>query len=99
MAEAGQVRVNEDESDEKDEAQHVDRIHDFKHSRAARQLEHALREILATAKEPGANLMPSMIAALEVGATHGEIAGVLRVAHGVPYDPFGRVQPVISLAQ
>jgi methylmalonyl-CoA mutase N-terminal domain/subunit len=79
--------------------EHVDRIHDFKRSRDARQLEHALREILATAKEPGANLMPSMIAALEVGATHGEIAGVLRVAHGVPYDPFGRVQPVISLAQ
>ncbi len=79
--------------------EHVQRTHDFKGARDARQLEHALREILATAKEPGANLMPSMIAALEVGATHGEVAGVLRVAHGVPYDPFGRVQPVISLAQ
>jgi hypothetical protein len=37
--------------------------------------------------------MPHTLAAMRAGATAGEISGVMRVAYGVPYDPFGMMEP------
>jgi hypothetical protein len=33
--------------------------------------------------------MPALVAALDAQASLGECTGVLRVAHGDAYDPFG----------
>jgi hypothetical protein len=41
------------------------------------------------------NLVPVVMESLDAGATMGEIAGVIRMAYGEPYDPFGALQPPI----
>lgn len=76
--------------------EHVAHIAAFKQARDARLVRHALRTVHATAKAPGANVMPAIVAALDAGTTMGEIAGALRVAYGVAYDPFGALPPVCS---
>jgi hypothetical protein len=39
--------------------------------------------------------MRDVIAATEVGATMGEMSGVLRMAYGQPADPFGLLEDPI----
>ena len=58
-------------------------------SRDAGAVQASLHALYDTAKDPDANLMPEIVAATEQGATMGEMAGVLRLAYGVPADPFG----------
>ena len=41
------------------------------------------------------DLMPPLIAALQEGATMGEITGVMRAGYGHPYDPFGTLESPI----
>lgn len=66
----------------------IDQIRAFKAVRDRSQLGAAL-EAVRNAVPAGDNLMPHIIAAMQAGATMGEIAGTLRVACGMPYDPFG----------
>ncbi len=55
----------------------------------------SLEALHACARDRGANLMSAIVAATEVGATMGEMAGVLRMAYGRPADPFGMVDDPI----
>ena len=48
-----------------------------------------------TAKVESENLMYPIIAATESGATMGEIAGVMRMAYGFPYDPHGLIESLL----
>jgi methylmalonyl-CoA mutase N-terminal domain/subunit len=68
---------------------HVERITSWKAGRDQRRLRAALDDLQAAACEPETNLMPALVAALDAQASAGECTGVLRVAHGDPYDPFG----------
>jgi len=76
--------------------EHVERIAAFKRAREPGPMQHALRTVHATATARDANVMPAIIGAMEAGATMGEIAGALRVAYGVAYDPFGAATPLCS---
>jgi hypothetical protein len=53
----------------------------------------SLRAVIAAAKDPGQNLVPTVLEATLAGATMGEVAGVLRAAYGQPYDPHGMIDP------
>ena len=75
----------------------IERVREFKRTRDLAQLVPAMRQVFAHAKT-ATNLLPAMIAAMEAGATTGEIAGALRVAYGAAYDPFGATQPEFPLA-
>ena len=71
----------------------VERIRAFKRSRDSRRLRATLEQVSRAARDTTQNLMPPIIAATEAGATMGEVAWVLRAAHGVPGDPFGMMEP------
>jgi len=68
-------------------------IADFKGKRDGHQIENVLLEVYEKAKSEKENLMYPIIKATAAGATMGEIAGVLRLAYGFPYDPHGMVEP------
>jgi len=76
--------------------EHVEHITAFKRARDPLQLRDTLCNVHGIAATPHTNIMPAIISALEAGATMGEIAGALRVAYGVAYDPFGLVAPICS---
>lgn len=69
----------------------IDAIRGFKSSRERTRLRAAI-DIVRTACARPENLMPHIIAALQAGATMGEISGVMRMAYGYDYDPFGAVE-------
>ena len=66
---------------------HVERIRDYKAARDPAIVARALRELRAGAEHEGEDLMPPIVAALDAGATLGEMSGAMRMAYGVPYDP------------
>jgi methylmalonyl-CoA mutase N-terminal domain/subunit len=72
---------------------HAERIASWKAGRDSGLLRRALDALQAAAREPGTNLMPALVAAFDAQASAGECTGVLRVAHGDPYDPFGGLEP------
>jgi methylmalonyl-CoA mutase N-terminal domain/subunit len=69
----------------------VEQAQEHRRRRDAGRVREALAGVDAAAREAGANLMPPVLAALQAGATMGDIAWVLRAASGVPGDPFGMV--------
>jgi methylmalonyl-CoA mutase N-terminal domain/subunit len=75
---------------------HVERIREFKRSRDMARVGEALRALLEVGKRKEEPLMPAIIAAFEAEATLGEIAGMLRLAYGAAYDPFGAVTPPLD---
>lgn len=75
----------------------VEEIAAFKRARAAEPLAAGLRAVYAAARGT-VNLVPPVLEATEAGATMGEIAGMLRLAYGQPYDPHGMIPPVIDPA-
>jgi methylmalonyl-CoA mutase N-terminal domain/subunit len=71
-----------------------ERIDEIRRHRAARdagRLRASLAALHDRAADRRTNLTPAVIDAFEAGATVGEMTGVLRMAHGQPADPFGRV--------
>jgi methylmalonyl-CoA mutase N-terminal domain/subunit len=68
---------------------HVERISAWKAGRDLGLLRRALDELESAAREPQTNLMPALVAAFDAQASAGECTGVLRVAYGDAYDPFG----------
>jgi methylmalonyl-CoA mutase N-terminal domain/subunit len=77
--------------------EHVERIRAMKRERDKARHEAALLELYHKAKQEKENLMNPIIKAVTADATLGEIAGVMRMAYGAKYDPYGLVEPVISL--
>jgi len=55
----------------------------------------ALAALQAAARDPEADLMGPIVAAMEAGATMGEMVGIMRRVYGMPYDPFNMVQAPI----
>ncbi len=69
------------------------RMEEWKQTRDFSALEERLSQLHADAKkEDRFNLMPSIIEAVKVYATAGEIMGVIRQARGLSYDPFGIIE-------
>jgi methylmalonyl-CoA mutase N-terminal domain/subunit len=71
---------------------HVERISAWKAGRDIGTLRRALDELESAAREAQTNIMPPLIAALDAQASVGECTGVLRLAHGQPYDPFSGIE-------
>jgi methylmalonyl-CoA mutase N-terminal domain/subunit len=69
--------------------EHAEAIAAWKAGRSLQAVRGALSELEAVTREPGSNLMPALIAALDADCSFGECTGVMRVAHGDSYDPFG----------
>jgi methylmalonyl-CoA mutase N-terminal domain/subunit len=71
----------------------VEAIRAFKRQRDSALVTESLRAVVAAAKDPGRNLVPTVLEATDAGVTMGEVAGVLRMAYGQPYDPHGMIEP------
>jgi methylmalonyl-CoA mutase N-terminal domain/subunit len=70
----------------------IDEIKRFKKSRDKARIRAVLREVCDKAKDQEANLIHATRAALQAGATMGEIAGMMRTAYGSPYDPLRMIE-------
>ncbi len=75
-----------------------EQMEQMRRARDADELARALRSLLDAAPiERGQNLVPAILQAVRAGATLGEINGVIRMANGQPYDPYGMVEPPVRL--
>jgi methylmalonyl-CoA mutase N-terminal domain/subunit len=72
--------------------QHVEQIAEWKAGRDLGPLRSALDELEAATREEGLNVMPALLQALDADASVGECTGVMRLAYGAPYDPFGGLE-------
>jgi methylmalonyl-CoA mutase N-terminal domain/subunit len=70
----------------------IDKIKRFKKSRDNAKIKRVLGEVFEKAKDPSENLIHVTTEALQAGATMGEIAGMMRIAYGHPYDPHGMIE-------
>jgi methylmalonyl-CoA mutase N-terminal domain/subunit len=68
--------------------EHVERIRRWRAERDAASVEAALAAVETSAANPAADLMPAIVAALDDDCSIGEITGALRMAYGMPADPF-----------
>ena len=71
----------------------IEKIRRYKQGRVQERVKTALKALLEQAGVEGPNLMDPIIEATRSGATTGEIGGVLRLAYGLKYDPFGLIEP------
>ena len=67
------------------EARQLEKLRKYKNSREMNNVDHVLQALRSAADTP-ANLMPSILDAVEAGATNGEISSVLREVYG-EYKP------------
>jgi len=74
----------------------VAKIGAFKAGRDGPRVSQALRAVYAAARNRGENLVAPVIAASLADCTMGEIAGTLRQAYGMPYDPHGLLRPIVE---
>ncbi|WP_027365043.1 acyl-CoA mutase large subunit family protein [Desulfotruncus alcoholivorax] len=74
----------------------IKKIMAYKESRDVGKVERALRELYNLSLSRNQNLVPAVLEATEAGATTGEMAGILRLAFGYPYDPHGLIKPVVE---
>lgn len=70
-------------------------IREMKSRRDQGMVKDALGALLGQAHARDRNLMRPVIQALDAGATMGEIAGILRMAYHLRYDPLGSMEPPI----
>lgn len=68
---------------------HIERIREFKRTRNQQGARGALAELSSRAADPKRSLMEPVIEALAADATIGEVAGAMRMAYGMPFDPLG----------
>jgi methylmalonyl-CoA mutase cobalamin-binding domain/chain len=80
-AEADQ-KVEVHKLDPESEARQISRLRRVRADRDPRRAEKALAELLATARNDGANLMPATIEAVRAHLSMGEITGALRTVFG-----------------
>jgi methylmalonyl-CoA mutase N-terminal domain/subunit len=67
----------------------IDQIRAYKNERDPKPVGAALHNLYQTAKDDSANLMAPILHAMAAEATTGEMAGVIRQAYDVAYDPHG----------
>jgi methylmalonyl-CoA mutase N-terminal domain/subunit len=73
----------------------IDATREHRARRDAGRVTAALESLHACARDRHANVMGEIVAATEAGATMGEMAGVLRMAHGQPADPLRMLEDPI----
>jgi methylmalonyl-CoA mutase N-terminal domain/subunit len=76
----------------------VREIKAFKEGRDQAALGRSLKQLHDDTRE-GRNVTRSIIDAAKIGATLGEVTGVIRLAYGIPYDPFDQIKTPITLQQ
>lgn len=86
-------RLMRDLAEEKIEpcTEQIDRIVKFKRTRDPAAVKQGLRAVRAAARATE-NLVPVVTQALDLGATVGEITGMMRVGLGQPYDPLNMLE-------
>lgn len=72
------------------------KIKAFKDCRDAGRVKKSLARLMEQASSRDRNLVPAVFEATESGATMGEIAGMLRLAYGFPYDPHRLTEPPVK---
>jgi methylmalonyl-CoA mutase N-terminal domain/subunit len=70
----------------------IDDIKRFKEGRDQARIKDVLLEVCEKSRDEEENLIHITKEALLAGATMGEIAGMMRIAYGVPYDPLGMTE-------
>lgn len=74
------------------------RMEEWKKTRDLPSIEGRLKRLYADAKQgEGINLMPSIIEAVKVYATAGEVMGAIRKARGLSYDPLNVIECPFAL--
>ena len=74
------------------------RMEEWKKTRDLPSIESRLNRLYADAKQGDrSNLMPSIIDAVKVYATAGEVMGVIRKARGLGYDPLNVIECPFAL--
>lgn len=75
----------------------IEKIRAYKGKRDRGRLRDALQTLHAQARMEKENLLYPIMEAVKSGATMGEVGGIVRLAYGAPYDPFGMVEPPVQL--
>jgi len=70
----------------------IQKIREFKEKRDQEQIKEVLNQVHEKTRSEGENVMFPILKATETGATMGEIAGMMRLAYGFPYDPHGVIE-------
>jgi len=76
----------------------IEEVKAFKEGRDQGALRRTLKQLYDDTKE-GKNVTRSIIDAAKIGATLGEVTGVIRLAYGIPYDPFEQMDTPIYVQQ
>jgi methylmalonyl-CoA mutase N-terminal domain/subunit len=75
---------------------HLDNLRRFRQNRNGKRVAESLENLYKQAKDPTRNLVYPAIEAAEVGATNAEMLGVIRMAYGERFDPFGEIEPTFD---
>jgi methylmalonyl-CoA mutase N-terminal domain/subunit len=98
MEEEAQAPVDYHRTRPESEAEQVANVRRLKRTRNNRLVQETLESLQRRAGAPEkVNLMPEVIEAVRAYATVGEISGVIRLAHGFRYDPFGELEAPFGL--
>jgi methylmalonyl-CoA mutase N-terminal domain/subunit len=73
----------------------IDEIRAHRERRDASRVREALAALRDCAADGDRDLTPGVIEGFAAGATVGEMAGMLRMAYGQPYDPLGMAEAPI----
>ena len=78
-----------------------DRVTELKAYRAERDQQALLASLqrLHDVVQSDENMLEAVLECTKVGATMGEIAGILRQAWGTPYDPYGYLESPLEAVQ
>lgn len=74
-------------------------IQAYKENRDQRKLKGTMQVLHDKTCDASQDLMLPLVSAMEVGATTGEITGVMRQAFGKPYDPHGMIESPFSFTK
>ena len=69
----------------------VREVREFKNGRNFKKVQRHIKELYRAARE-GKNLNRPVIEAAKAGITLGEVVGVIRLGHGIAYDPFEEIE-------
>ena len=78
-------------------AEQLEWLHSYKARRDRPALRDALQALVDAAREPEPNVFEAMMAAMDAGATTGEVTGAVRIAYGEPFDPVGMIEAPVQL--
>ena len=74
----------------------IEQIKEMKSRRKQEAVSAALTELYNTARNSEDNLMYPIIGSMAAGGTMEEIGGMMRLAYGHPYDPFGMTKSPVK---